>query len=645
VRAGERSLDESASTEVIPMKRSVAQRWIVAMVVMSLVLGACAPNTGGPASAEAPAGEATGASAPFAEDTPAPFVAETDGPPGFSATLAAPDVVRLSWEAVDGAAGYELQVDDGQGGFVPIAALPADETSFDDLMAPESSELIYRIVRLEDTGPAGASSVMIVTQARQPQPITVSPTYDEPSAVTGTIGPEGGTLELTDGNGVTYTLEIPAGSLAEATEITMIPVTAIDGWPLDGESLAAVRIEPEGTQLASGATLLISGSQPGDPSLATVGVGFDASGQEFHLRPVLAGRQALGGVTGSGHVARPARQISWGFLTGVSELGAYGIGQISGQLAGNLVANASPTDAGSAAAQKQAAADAADDLAPITEIKLPTDPTRREAESIKRDMVTASDCDKLKSAVDRAARWSEVQRAGLEHQMTDLSATEVKSRETSMAKELVDKLIEQIDQIGEDCVEDKAKASLGDIPCVQQMLRNMARGESVFWHEAGIRFTKDRSDGGYGNSDLAGVIDALDKCRPSYRALSIPFPGGSWTSNCIADLTKPYDLVWEAPGAFGQFRVIPTSSGSGRIFEQLHTELQGVSSDYVGAGRYVLREFRADDKGNPLELQLAYTTAGRGKICSAGHCSDFSEDAGEEAFIPILVQAGLCPQE
>ena len=257
-------------------------------------------------------------------------------------------------------------------------------------------------------------------------------------------------------------------------------------------------------------------------------------------------------------------------------------------------------------------------------------------------MVTASDCDKLKSAVDRAARWSEVQRAGLEHQMTDLTAAEVKSRETSMAKELVDKLIEQIDQIGEDCVEDKAKASLGDIPCVQQMLRNMARGESVFWHEAGIQFTKDRSEGGYGNSDLAGVIDALEKCRLSYRALSIPFPGGSWTSNCIADLTKPYDLVWEAPGAFGQFRVIPTSSTTGRIFDQLHNEQQGSIFDYAAAGRYILRVFRTDAKGNPVELELVYKTTGPGKICAGSACSDFTKEP-KEAAIPIIVQPGLCP--
>jgi hypothetical protein len=614
------------------------------LLVGGLLLGACGPGGGTPMSAEAPGTEVTAPGNPTAEPPAAPFVAETNGPRGFTATLAAPDVVSLSWEPVDGAVGYEVQTGDGEGGFTPIAALPPEATTFEDWMAPEEAALTYRIVTHDASGPTGASSLQITTQARTPQPLTVSPTYDEQSGVTGTIGPQGGTLEMTDGRGVTYTLRIPPGSLDEPTEITMVPVTSIDGWPLDGESLGAVRLEPEGTQLAAGATLLISGLPAGDPSLATVGTGFDGNGMEFHLWPVLGPAREEAARSGSGRLARPARQDSRSLLVGLSELAGYGVGQVSASLAGQLVKSSAPSDSASAAAQKQAAAQAVDELAPIPRSTGPTDPARREANAIASDMLSASGCDELKAVVDRATRWSQGQQAAIEYGMTDMSQAEFNARESRMVKNLVEQLVYQIDQISNDCVEDTARSSLGDIPCIQGMLARMSRGDSVFWQEANMELGKQRSEGGYGNNDLAGVSEALDGCRPSYRVLSVPHPEGSWESDCIPDLTEPYTLAWQAPRAFGRFRIMPSSSNSGRIFSQLHSEGEGTSFDITDAGRYTIGVLYTDDKGNPEELQLVYRTVGTGRSCAGDRCEEFPTEGGP-AYIPIIVQPGLCPQE
>ena len=145
-----------------------------------VVLQACIFSSAVPPTAQELASPAT--------PTMKPFVPETDGPPGFSATLTAPDIVLLSWDPAEQAVGYEIQlILDGLEPLT-IARLPAEATQFEHFMAPESSLLTYRLQTITSDGPAGASSLQITTQAHQPNPVTVQPTLFEDEAASAVIG-------------------------------------------------------------------------------------------------------------------------------------------------------------------------------------------------------------------------------------------------------------------------------------------------------------------------------------------------------------------------------------------------------------------------------------------------------------------------
>jgi hypothetical protein len=98
----------------------------------------------------------------------------------------------------------------------------------------------------------------------------------EPSnAGTATIGPDGGTVSATAADGTTYALEVPAWAVAQPVEITMTPVSAIEGLPLSGGLAGAVELEPSGTVLARSATLRITTTK--GPEADQILAGFSAS--------------------------------------------------------------------------------------------------------------------------------------------------------------------------------------------------------------------------------------------------------------------------------------------------------------------------------------------------------------------------------
>src|SRR3990172_8668954 len=82
-----------------------------------------------------------------------PFVAETDGPPGFGAALSAPDIVLLTWEPVAEAVGYKLQIVFAGLDPLTIAYLPQEATSFVHLLAAEASLLTYRLQTVTSRAP------------------------------------------------------------------------------------------------------------------------------------------------------------------------------------------------------------------------------------------------------------------------------------------------------------------------------------------------------------------------------------------------------------------------------------------------------------------------------------------------------------
>ena len=72
--------------------------------------------------------------------------------------LTAPDVVLLTWDAVEGATGYILELSIDKGESIPIVALPPERTSYEDLTAPELGNLTYQVQVVTESGPARQKS-------------------------------------------------------------------------------------------------------------------------------------------------------------------------------------------------------------------------------------------------------------------------------------------------------------------------------------------------------------------------------------------------------------------------------------------------------------------------------------------------------
>jgi hypothetical protein len=88
----------------------------------------------------------------------------------------------------------------------------------------------------------------------------VSLSLDTGSAVTQTIGAEGGSVTATAANGTTYTLALPADALVGPTEVQVIPVTSVVGLGAGVKIVGGVQLEPEGLGLFKPATLTITPS-------------------------------------------------------------------------------------------------------------------------------------------------------------------------------------------------------------------------------------------------------------------------------------------------------------------------------------------------------------------------------------------------
>jgi hypothetical protein len=116
--------------------------------------------------------------------------------------------------------------------------------------------------------------VRVCTKAKpKPKPKNVSVSLDQGRQAKATLGGAGGTVTA-QAKGAMLTLSVPAGSLADQSQVTLTPVAAVRGLPKGLKLLAGAQFAPEGVALEKPATLTIETSKAaGARAVAWFGLG------------------------------------------------------------------------------------------------------------------------------------------------------------------------------------------------------------------------------------------------------------------------------------------------------------------------------------------------------------------------------------
>jgi len=147
--------------------------------------------------------------------------------------------------------------------------------------------------------PVAASSPSLPGGA--PGPATSFPLTPSPLKVTQSLAADrsatqtmyGGfenSMSVTAADGTTYTLTLPQNALLSAQDVTMTPVAAVAGNPLNQGLVGAVQLEPHGLQLQKPAVLTIEAPQEGALEEQT-GFLYHQGGHDFHLFPLAPERR------------------------------------------------------------------------------------------------------------------------------------------------------------------------------------------------------------------------------------------------------------------------------------------------------------------------------------------------------------------
>jgi hypothetical protein len=267
---------------------------------------------------------------------PAPPTA-TPGSTGveeFSAQATSLVAVRLKWQSVVDAGGYQIEARYGGGEFFPVAEVAADQTSYDHFTVPGNTDLTYRLSAITGAARVEIASATVAMPDLVPNPwvvqpmpavpsvgdipdFTALPTLDpgnpdpsvlatltafadafgsgssapqpQPIWVKKDIGPEGGTLTLTAPSQRVFSLEVPAGALDEMTPLYLVPIGEIADFPFSDGHLGAVQIHPP---IPFGGPLILTIESPDDQAVAsdpiTVGFSVSSFNNELSLAPIYA---------------------------------------------------------------------------------------------------------------------------------------------------------------------------------------------------------------------------------------------------------------------------------------------------------------------------------------------------------------------
>jgi len=109
------------------------------------------------------------------------------------------------------------------------------------------------------------------------------PLVETSRAVTATVGVEGGSVSATSSTGITYKLDVPAGALVQATQITLTPIRGLDGGLLSDGFVGAVQFGPSGLRFRIPAVLRIGAAPALSGGRRLVGFGSANDGSALGL--------------------------------------------------------------------------------------------------------------------------------------------------------------------------------------------------------------------------------------------------------------------------------------------------------------------------------------------------------------------------
>lgn len=560
--------------------------------------------------------------------TEKPFVLETSGPSGFKAELTAPDIVLLSWDPVPDATGYDLSVSQNNIDWYPVTNFVGESDRFEDLLAPENSLLSYRIETITSAGKSGTSSLQVQTQSRNPNPLTVQATLEEDLVVSAMVGQEGGVLAVTDSKGVNYSLEIPANALLMEMEVSMTPVLDISSWPLDGNLLAGVHIEPDGWLLYEPAMLTIT--LPGSSSrfLAQVGFGFNGSGEEFHLTTVYAEADSLSNRHDeyTFFVRNSYQQSTRVIRLPVMELKGNGVGESSAQTASDLVKNNPPTNSSNSNDQKSAAASVDDDieLAPLLS---PEELASLVPYNMYNQIFSVKDCYDFKKASAAFQAWE-----------NRASSQQKANWSKDLLENLGKKAVEVSKAAADECKNTEEGVVPQSVPCAEKLIRDIQSASTPFFQE--LQNAMKSNPGLLG--ELLKAQRELDKCPHSFKVNDAAQLGTQWLSGCIPSLNRPFQVKFKNLNGVFEYRLYPTSPFSGRIEGQGGQDISGTTMTFVYSGTYTVEVLKRDSNGKIEELDILTSMKRSTIMCTGGNCITQDDDVKNAERIPILVNPSRC---
>ncbi|GGR33435.1 hypothetical protein [Deinococcus ruber] len=118
---------------------------------------------------------------------------------------------------------------------------------------------------------------------RTPRPVNVQITLESGHTAEGVLTPTGGTLTATAADGTTFTLTAPENAVLSPLKVKMTPVAQVSGLNGANTYVAAVHLEPEGTEFLEPLRLKISAPHALDTHLLR-GFNSHRPGSEFYFQ-------------------------------------------------------------------------------------------------------------------------------------------------------------------------------------------------------------------------------------------------------------------------------------------------------------------------------------------------------------------------